>query len=146
MRFLNFELSQPSFSIELIALGMVWDLHNAGDFLGFELDARDNSAVLKWSIDGDPAIMYSGCTLVFKGLKLLMVSPGGEEPPYTDDLCISGISKVMPGYTHVVDPDHFRGVKEDWAPGEPFGLLFDFQSGRSIKIEAETVEFRGIPC
>jgi len=39
MNLLNFELAAPSFTIELIGLDFVWDLHNAGRFLGIRLDA-----------------------------------------------------------------------------------------------------------
>src|SRR5437773_10266591 len=105
MRFLNFDLSTPSFSIELIGLDFIWDLHNSGTFLGVTVNAADNTAIMRWTIDGSPAYKhfdrrpaskYSGCELVFTGLKLMMVSPRDEELPFSEDHCVSGVSKVVP--------------------------------------------------
>lgn len=74
MELVNFELAKPSFGIELIGLGFVWDLHNAANFLGITLDANDNSAAMKWSTSGHPAAKYKGCHLVFKGLENIVIS------------------------------------------------------------------------
>jgi hypothetical protein len=65
MKLLNFELSKPSFAIELLGLGFVWDLHNAGDFVGLNVSANDNTAVLTWTVSGHPAPAYSAAVLSF---------------------------------------------------------------------------------
>ena len=135
MKFLNFELSKPSFSIELNGLGYVWDLHNAGQFVGLKIIPTDNTVVMSWRITGHPATQFSGCNLVFIGLKLLIVSSRDEELPSSEDLCLSAISKISPGSD---EPD--RRIKADWGKSDPFHLLFEFQSGRSIEVNAETVE------
>ena len=139
MNLLNFELAAPSFAIELVGLDFVWDLHKAGRFLGIRLDAGNNTALMKWSVSGHPAAKYAGCSLIFTGLKLLVVSGRDDDLPLSEDFCISSISKVLP------EP---RGesplrMKAQWNEKEPFHLLFEFQSRRSIEINAETVELAG---
>ena len=96
MKFLNFELSKPSFAIELVGLGFVWDLHNSGDFLGLELRADDNTAIMRWTAGGYSAAKYSGCELILRNLKLMIVSERDHELPLSEDTCISGISKIVP--------------------------------------------------
>jgi len=141
MKLLNFDLSEPSFAIELVGLDFVWDLHNSGDFLGLELLAKDNTAIMRWAVDGYTAAKYSGCELVFRNLKLMIVSERDHELPLSEDTCISGISKIVPD----------RGIKAEyrtrhhWSADDPFHLFFQFQSQRTIEIDAETVELIGIP-
>ena len=140
MKLLNFELSSPSFSIELIGLNFVWDLHNSGTFLGMNLDPNSNVAILSWRVTGHPAVKYSGCNLVFKGLKLMVVSARDQELPFSEDLCISGVSKIVPDQTR--EPQY--RTKREWHEGDPFHLLFEFQSRRSVEIDAEAVELVGV--
>jgi len=139
MTLLNFELVTPSFAIELVGLDYVWDLHNAGRFLGVSLDAAKNTASMKWEVSGAPMGKYAGCSLMFAGLKFLVVSARDHELPLSEDSCISNISKVLP------DPrlESPLRMKAQWKEDEPFHLLFEFQSRRSIEIEAETVELAG---
>jgi hypothetical protein len=92
MKLINFELSQPSYAIEMNGLGFVWDFHNAGEFLGIELNAGKNSILLKWRMTGQPSSQYSGCHLLFSGLKLLSISPRDEELPQSEDVTVSGVS------------------------------------------------------
>jgi len=149
MRFLNFDLSIPSFSIELIGLDFTWDLHNSGTFLGLNLNAADNTVVMTWKVERRsadkyfglrPESKYSRCKLVFTGLKLMIVSPRDEELPLSEDDCVSGISKVVP---EPAEEPAYR-MRQHWNPGVPFHLLFEFQSQRSIEIDAETVELVGV--
>jgi hypothetical protein len=137
---LSFELSQSSFAIELIGLGFVWDLHNAGQFLGVSVEVSDNTAIMSWRVSGHPAAKFSGCRLVFRNLKAMVISPRDEGLPISEDLCVSGISKVIPEAT--AKPEY--RTKRQWGSADPFHLLFQFQSGRSIEISAETVELVGI--
>src|SRR5882762_5567533 len=76
MKLLNFELSKPCFAIELLGLGFTWDLHNSWRFVGLTINASDNTAVMTWIVGRHPAAMYSGCNLVFRGLKRIIVSRG----------------------------------------------------------------------
>jgi hypothetical protein len=136
VRLLNFKLEKPSFGIELLGLGFVWDLHNSGEFVGVEFIAESNTVVMKWSLLGHLATKYSGCDLVFKNLKQMVVTPRDEALPLSEDRCVSGVSMVVPDGDA---PAQYR-IKSAWNTNDPFGLLFEFQSGRSIEIEAETVE------
>jgi len=149
MRFLNFDLSEPSFSIELIGLDFTWDLHNSRIFLGLNMNAADNTSVMRWKFERratvkyfglHPVSKYSGCKLVFTDLKLMMVSRRDEELPLSEDDCVSGISKVIP---EPAEEPAYR-MRQHWNPSDPFHLLFQFQSQRSIEIDAETVELVGV--
>ena len=140
MKLLNFGLSQPSFATELLALGYVWDLHNCCDFVGLTINADDNSAVMTWTAGGHPATMYSGCSLIFRGLKQLFVSPRDEELPLSEDTCVSGISKLVPNREQ---RSEYR-VKREWDQSEPFHLFLEFQGRRGIEIDAESAELVGI--
>jgi hypothetical protein len=140
MKFLNFELSEPSFAIALAGLGFVWDLHNSGTFLGVDLRANDNTAVMRWMVRSYSAEKYSGCELVFRNLKLVMVSERDPELPLSEDTCISGISKIVSdGGTKA----EYR-TRQHWNASDPFHLLFEFQSQRTIEIDAEAVELIGL--
>jgi hypothetical protein len=75
--------------------------------------------------------------LSYAGLRQLIVSARDEELPLSQDTCVSSIAKVTPG----PGPVEFR-VKTQWDADEPFHLWFQFQSARSIEIDAETVELR----
>jgi hypothetical protein len=140
MKLLNFQPSQASFSVELVGRDFTWDLHNAGTFLGLKLKPNDNTLVMSWSIEGHPSSKYLGCDLVFAGLKLLTISSRDEVFPYSEDACVSAISKVIPG---TGEKAGYR-VKREWAASEPFHFLFHFQSGREIEVNAETVKLLGI--
>ncbi len=138
MKLANFELATPSFGIALVGLDSYWDLHNGLSFLSFSLDAKSNIATMTWKASGHAPIRYSGCTLVFIGLKLLIISARDSDPPLSEDLCVSSVSMVLPE----PNPEPAFRMKAQWNSNEEFHLLFQFQSGRSIEIDAETVELR----
>jgi len=141
MKLLNFDLSQPSFAIELIGLGFVWDLHNVGDFTSIAINPNDNAAVMCWAFaSGHPSSKYSGCNLVFRGLKEMIVSPRDADRPLSEDTCVSGISEIVPDRTEILE---YR-TRAQWGENDPFQLLFRFQSQRWIEIDAEVVELVGI--
>ena len=139
MHLSNFDLSSQAFSIELIGLDFIWDLHNVGEFLGLRLQPDDNSAIMSWRISSHPSNKFSGCQLVFKNLRMLIITPRDEGLPRTEDLCVAGISRVIPNGGD--KPEH--RIRQS-VPDDHFNLLFQFQSGRSIEIDAETVELVGI--
>jgi hypothetical protein len=140
MKLVNFELATPSFSIELVGLGVLWDLHNTWSFEGVSLDSKNNTAVMKWMIDDRPSAKYSGCRLIFTDLKRLAISARDEDLPLSEDLCLSSVSKVLPE----PNPEPAFRMKAQWGVDEAFHLLFQFQSRRSIEIDAETVELDGV--
>jgi hypothetical protein len=136
MRLENFEIHS---SIELQTGNLFWDLHNFADFHGLELIPAENSAVMRWSVpsESNPWGCYenkfSGMTLRFKNLQLL--GARDKRLPLTEDTCVSDVLKVdltLEG----VEP-YMRACREST---DSFRLVFQFQSGRVIEIESETVE------
>jgi len=139
MRLVNFELSKPSFAIELIGLGCTWDLHNSGTFVGAYLYAAENAMVMRWMVTNEPGAHYSGCDLVFKGLKSMIVSRRDPELPLSEDLCLASVSQIEPGFAE--KPEH--RVRNQWNVSDVFNLLFEFQSLRTIEVDAELAELVG---
>jgi len=137
MRLENFEIHS---SIELQTGNLFWDLHNFADFLGLELIPSENTAVMRWSVPsvsnpwGCYENKFSGMTLRFKKLQLLHLGGRDKGLPLTEDSCLSGVLKVdrtlggVEPYMPILEPSDF------------FRLVFQFQSGRVIEIESETVE------
>lgn len=140
MNLINFDLAQPSYAIELNGLGFVWDLHNSGQFLGLDFNPGKNAIVMKWRVGGHPSTQYSGCNLLFSGLKVMSISRRDEELPQSEDLTVAGISMVTPE----MGKDFAYRVRRHWSPDDPFHLVFEFQSRRSIELDAETVELIGV--
>jgi hypothetical protein len=138
MRLENFEVHS---SIELQTGNLFWDLHNFADFLGLELIPAENTAVMRWSVpsESNPWGCYenkfSGMTLRFKNLQLLHLGARDKRLPLTEDTCVSDVLKVDPTIEGV-EP-HMRACREST---DSFRLVFQFQSGRVIEIESETVE------
>jgi hypothetical protein len=90
---------------------------------------------------GDWANDDSGCTLMFRGMQSLRLGRRDEATMEPDDRTLAGISKVEPG-----DGPHRQ--RPEWARGDDFNLLFEFQSGRTLEIAADEVQFtpeRGQP-
>jgi hypothetical protein len=141
MNLINFDLVQPSYAIGLNGLGVVWDLPNAGEFLGLDLNSSKNSILLKWRMSGHTSSQYSGCHLLFSGLKLMYISSRDQELPQSEDLTVAGISMVTPE----ISKDLAYRVRRQWSPDDPFHLVFEFQSRRYIELDAETVELIGVP-
>jgi hypothetical protein len=74
-------------------------------------------------------------TLRFKNLQLLHLGARDKGLPLTEDTCVSDVLKVDPTLEGV-EP-YMRACRE---PTESFRLVFQFQSGRIIEIESESVE------
>jgi hypothetical protein len=97
--------------------------------------------VMKWRVGGHPSTQYSGCNLLFSGLKLMSISSRDEALRQSEDLTVAGISMVTPE----IGTDVAYRVRRQWNPDDPFHLVFEFQSRRSIELDAETVELIGVP-
>jgi len=140
MRLENFEIHS---SIELQTGNLFWDLHNFADFVGLELIPTENMAVMRWSApaESNPWGCYenkfSGMTLRFKDLQLLHLGARDRDLPLTEDTCVSDVLKVDPTIEGV---EPYMRTRRDWKPTDSFRLVFQFQSGRVIEIESETVE------
>jgi hypothetical protein len=138
MRLENFEIHS---SIELQSGNLLWDLHNFADFLGLELIPTENTAVMRWIVPpesnawGCVENRFPGMTLRFKNLHLLHLGARDRDVPLTEDTCVADILKVD-ATIEGVEP-YMRACRE---PTDSFRLVFQFQSGRAIEIESETVE------
>ena len=71
----------------------------------------------------------------------MLVWPRDEEVPYSEDVCVSAISKIVPDTTQGIE---YR-TRRTWAQHDPFHLLIQFQSGRSIEMDSQSVELIGVP-
>ena len=76
-------------------------------------------------------------TLRFKDLQLLHLGVRDGDLPLTEDTCVSDVLKVDPTIEGV---EPYKRTRHDWKPTDSFRLVFQFQSGRVIEIESETVE------
>ncbi len=143
MRLVNFSLSNPVQDITLIGFGCEWDLHNFADFKGFTFDPIEDCLQMMWAV---PAVenpwgctenRAKGCALKFRNVKSVTITARDEPTPSSDDSCLSGISKVIPGRTE-------HRFKAEWQDNEPFHLLLEFESGRTIEVASDTVELERI--
>ena len=145
MRLKNFDISG---SIELQSGELFWDLHNFADFEGLELLPAYDAVMMKWTVPkrtnpwGSPENKSSGMKLYFDNLQFLQISPRDSEMPFTEDACVSRILMVDP---HVQHAEPYMRTRANWAPNDSFRLVFEFQSGRIIEIESETVELIPVP-
>lgn len=145
MRLENFDIHS---SIELQSGNLVWDLHNVADFDGLELIPTENTVIMRWTVPprsnpwGCYENKFSGLTLRFKNLQLLQVGARDSELPLSEDTCVSDVLKVDP---ELQGTDPYMRTRRDWKPTDSFRLLFQFQSGRMIEIESETVELIPVP-
>ena len=137
MRLQNFEISS---SIEFQSGGLFWDVHNFAKFDGLELIPAENAVVMRWSVPsasnpwGCYENKFAGMDLYFKNLLFLSVGPRDEEMPMSEDSCVSAVLMVDPAIEH--DDPYMRQVQEIT---DSFRLVFQFQSGRVIEVESETV-------
>ena len=139
MKLSNFSLSSPVQTITLVGLGFEWDLHNFAEFVQLAHDPFANVAYMVWRVPsmdnpwGCPSNKAVACRLKFLNLELIKVTPNQSAFSDSEAMCLSGMSKVDPSRAEY----RFKRV---WDESEPFNLLFEFQSGRSIEIACETAE------
>src|SRR3954465_14494880 len=142
MKLLNFDLSSPNYTIELSGMGLEWDLHNFADFAGLQLLPENNSAEMRWTVS--PGENHWGCRknkrvgmkLRFADLNYLEVTERDPELPMSEDSCLASVSKINKDRSK---PRKFR-TQESWSIGDEFCLWFQFQGGREIEIDSETVQ------
>lgn len=134
MKLLNFELANSRFPIELEGLEHLWDLHNLAEFRNLVFDPFANKVVMEWSTGQD--VRYSALKLLFENVRRLEISPRDDELPPSEDYCLSYVVKITPKSAKHDEPRVNRKSEGD----DPFHLLFEFRSGRTIEIDSETVE------
>ncbi len=144
MRLVNFHLEQPYSAVMLIGLGHEWDLHSYANFVRLEYDALDDVLIMEWKVEpGDENPWSSrgntalGCRLHYQGVRLLSMACGTTQAEDRDRYCLSGVSKV------VLEDGEFR-FKDHWQDDEPFRLLFSFESGHRIEVEADPVSLEAV--
>ncbi|MDQ6631030.1 MAG: hypothetical protein M3Y82_04640 [Verrucomicrobiota bacterium] len=141
MKFKNFTIVDEPYSIEIEALGVVWDLHNVADFLSFTQDVHQNSVVMKWQINQTYALQEYPADkfeLLFSDVNCLEISPRDKELPHSEDDCVASISRVPPSQPMSSLAEHEIDINQD----ETFHLVFAFQSEQRIRIGAQMAEFR----
>src|SRR5204863_7316657 len=101
-------------------------------------EPQRNELILEWRVVGGHSNPWGslgnvagGCRLRFRGLKSLIVTARDSAYPAEESLCLSDISKVIPG-----ERDH--PYKRTWSDGEQFHLRLGFQDERCFDIEAES--------
>ena len=143
IKYTNLKPFEPSSSsLEIETREHYYDLHTMADFISSTYNTEDRTAVLVWRYPGqwflkdkndhkytkqylnknDINEVVKLIALIFKDVTRYEVQPRDLEMPFTEDNCLSGICTY---------DDSFN---ED-------ALLFEFQSGLKIIIEAEEVYF-----
>ena len=115
---------------------MMWDLHNQGRFQALVFDRVDGSVEMRWTAGrlGFDEMPPDRVRLVFKNVHLLeMRGTDGSEGALFNDQTLHGASLVLPGEG---DPGGRLAPADD----SNLRLYFEFTSGRTIEIDAETAE------
>jgi hypothetical protein len=140
MKFLNFDIRS---SIELHGIGLNWELHNFAHFLGLRL-MSDTSVVLTWVMPANLVISgggtpwgdfnnhYSGCQLLFRGVRRISITGADPEMPTSESRTLAEIISwpTLPKKDlNVSGPSQSEST-----------LLLEFQSGLSIEVDASEAE------
>ena len=142
MRLLNFKLFRTTGEVVISAIGLKFDLHNLAEYEGMTVGI-DGTVKLKWIVLQNPHrpddCLFTGCTLTFRGMRLLNVGGRDIDMPSSEDKTLHGIYHVLPGDFK----PYLKSKKtKEWLMDDPFHLLFEFRGGLSIEIDAEESEFQ----
>jgi hypothetical protein len=139
MRYLNFKLASPRNAIELVALGLNWDLHNFAEFTGLRF-VPEASAVLKWVVSdvtnawGDSNNHYRGCELWFGQVQRFEITCQKIKIPLSENRTLAEISEL--------NQDESYYQKASSGADRPSCLCIKFNGGLSLKVEAWEAELR----
>lgn len=136
MTLINFSLCQEPHAIEIEAMGISWDLHNVADFTGFTFTPNKRRFEMNWRIDDQYALREYPANefqLVFRSVGRLEISASDPDLPSEEEGCLSAVSRLGPEDMMVPSPTSILGDR--------FELLFEFQSGRRIRVGAAEAEF-----
>jgi len=143
LKLINLNLIDEPLSICIEADGLVWDLHNAFDFVGLRQDIAERSVSLLWRSSRYSQSLLSApqaFEITFAVVDYFEVTPRDPEiPNFGEDFCLSGLSRVF-STDDTQDLINF-GVPEPNFPDENFHLWFIFRSGQHIRIGAESATF-----
>ncbi len=136
MKLVNFSLYHEPHSIEIEAMLTSWDLHNVADFTGFTFTPIARRFEMNWRIDPRYALREYPAEefqIVFREVSRLEISASDPDLPFEEEACLSAVSRLRPEDVMVPYPKFILG--------EQFDLLFEFQSGRRIRVGAAEAEF-----
>jgi hypothetical protein len=139
----NFILEGGFTGTTLFGLGRHWDLHSFAETRSVRYEPRTRTLALEWSVPampnpwGSPGNRARGCRLVFEGVVSLRMTDLDPGAPAQDDAVVADVSRVVPGEAA------YSWIEKG---GEPdiFRLLFRFQSGRKIEVDAERARLEPI--
>ena len=132
----NFKLGEPQFAIHLISRDRLWDLHNTFDFAGLTFRSGEGSISLRW-IPLDGFGLKRSLRLIFSGVTRLSITESDIELPQSEDMCLAYVTFLAVSGT---DCDEHKNARMSRVSRKRHDtLLFKFQSGRSIEIEAAQV-------
>lgn len=120
--------------IELIADGVIYDLHNNFDFIGYEYQSAQKEVWLRWRRgDGKwvPKDTPASLTLRFTGVSNFATRRRDDEMPFSEDTCLANMTFSPPEFADDFDAV-FGGFRR---PDEHLTLIF--QSRAALKIWAE---------
>jgi hypothetical protein len=135
----NFELESNPQTVELTVGGEYFDLHNHGDFLGFNFDTINRALRLSWRYFAKSECPEKATHEFFVEVlpvSFLSFTHWDIEMPFKELLCLFGISRVIPGA-----PEEFR-FPLNWGPTDEFNLLFQFMNGLEIEVGGERARIR----
>ncbi len=149
MKLNNFTLEKESHARALDGLGKYWDLHAYAKLGALSYLTKDNSLELTWNVRqidnawSDRTNTATGCLLRFNNVNRLKVMQSDDEST-CEDQCVSSISKIDTREHPRSEPLEFR-MRREWHSNDEFGLLIVLQSGRTIEIQAESVDLIALP-
>jgi len=121
-------------NIELAVAGVVYDLHNNFDFIGFSYDVANRSLLLRWKRGAGtwvPADSPASIEISMLEVSHVSASPRSPDLPYTEDDCLDCVSFVEPNQA---TEECF--VTESPIPPETH-YVFQFMSGFALRVQAE---------
>jgi hypothetical protein len=117
-----------------------YDLHNFVDFVGLTYDVATRTLQLAFAVHsdvsnpwGDPSNKASGCTLVFREVGSLSVSPRDEAMPVSEDLTLEWCGRAEKGLS----------TEDSWEfPHSEQSTVFRlaFRGGTAIEVVSSTIE------
>ena len=136
MKLINFSLYLEPHAIEIEAVGILWDLHNVADLTGITFAPIARRFAMNWCINRQYALRdypAEEFQIEFRNVNRLEISTANPDLPATDETCLHSLSRIRPEDQMVPNPEL---IFQD-----QFDLLFEFESGRRIRIGAAEAEF-----
>ncbi|WP_375435202.1 hypothetical protein [uncultured Hymenobacter sp.] len=137
MQLINFAIGGQNIDLEW-ADGGYADLHNDFTFDKFLFEPSVAKATLEWrKSEGEWAqnVTISSLGLIFLGVSFLRIRERDSEYTFPDDACLAEV-----GWLPQDERDNFDSFCLTQDAELTYDLLFYFESGWAIKLNADTVE------